>query len=121
MLRYFHSARPQTSAAPSVLMLADAYFLLTVADDPRDRPGPGLASVLDSAISDFAAAKRTPEEGPRAAEHRVVLSEYASRLGVATGEGSDFERTLDDYARRRHALVAACNDDGWPQPRPPSP
>lgn len=114
VLRYFHSTRPQTAMAPAVLLLSDATFLLTHAP-PRLRAGAGLRAVLDAAIDDVVAVKRTPR---RAGNNDGMddLRRQGAELGIDTAAGSSFDDALPDYLTRRSALLAACQDDGWGEP-----
>lgn len=111
VLHYFHSSRARTAAAPAVLCLADAAFLLHVGD-PAARPGPGLASALESAVADYAQAKTTPQQDTSAG--RGALIKEAAELRIPTGLGSDFDHALPAYLAKRRTLEAACAEDGWP-------
>ncbi len=111
VLRYFHSARVETSAAPSVLVVADATFLLRTGAH-ADGCGDGLLTVLEAAIDGFIEAKTTPDEYVSAALSGP-LREYASRLDIETSDDSTFNNELPAYLQRRAALISACHDDGW--------
>lgn len=113
VLRYFHSSRLERSASASVLLLADATFLLETGPD-ADRPGPGLSHVLHSAIDDFADAKSTSGDAGPPDPAGQWLRDCADRMGSATGAGSAFEALLPTYLETRAALVSACENDGWP-------
>ena len=116
VLRYFHNSRQQTSAARAVLLLADATYLLE--SGPHEtRPAPGLSHVLHSAIDAFANAKVTPTDISPADEDTIDwLANCARELGTPTTDGSRFRVGLSTYLQTRAVLVAACEDDGWPQP-----
>ena len=112
VLRYFHSPRAQTAAAPAVLLLSDATFLMGHAPQPL-RPGSGLRWSLERSIDEFTAVKRTPTLRVNEEMAATALRQQAYSVGVDTTTGSTFDSALPDYLRRRAALVAACEDDGW--------
>ncbi len=113
VLRYFHTRRKEASPAVATLALADSVFLLAQ-KPPVQRPGPGLAALLDSALDSFAGIKDvsgTSDVAPH--EHATVMTRHAANLGLDTASGSPFALGLDDYLERRDQLVSACRNDGW--------
>ncbi|WP_341953821.1 ion channel [Salinibacterium sp. TMP30] len=114
VLRYFHSARAATAAAPAVLLLADAAFLLRI-QQAEHEPVRGITVVIESAVAEFIEAKTT-RSPPASSTGENSLRAYAVELGIDVDPTSVFERQLNTYLPQRETLVAACADDGWTVP-----
>lgn len=115
VLHYFHSADPESAAAPSLARLSQAVDLLRHAVVPQHRPDPAAVDVLDRSIASFletlAAAYIQPFDDPLPAADQRSLR----RHGIPTVSDCEYEEALTDGEHRRRLLAAYLEEDGWQQ------